>query len=71
MQSNKNYHAQIIPEVKGGYNSYEVKMPEGMPYIVSNELAETASTYGMQAILVIFMTQYLFIYWSKSNGLVP
>jgi POT family proton-dependent oligopeptide transporter len=50
---------QTTPETKRHHNSYEVKMPEGMPYIVSNELAETASTYGMQAILIVFMTQYL------------
>ena len=38
----------------------EAKMPPGIPYIVGNELVETASTYGMGAILVVFMTQYLF-----------
>ena len=34
-------------------------MPKGIPYIVSNECAERFSYYGMQGILVIFMTQFL------------
>ena len=35
------------------------KMPGGVPYIIANEIAERFSFYGMRAILVIFMTQYL------------
>lgn len=34
-------------------------MPKGIPYIVANEAAERFSYYGMKAILVVFMTQYL------------
>ncbi|MFV1974048.1 MAG: POT family MFS transporter [Thiohalobacterales bacterium] len=34
-------------------------MPGGIPYIISNEAAERFSFYGMRAILVVFMTQYL------------
>ncbi len=34
-------------------------MPGGIPYIVSNEAAERFSYYGMRAILVVFMTQYM------------
>jgi POT family proton-dependent oligopeptide transporter len=34
-------------------------MPKGLPYILSNEVAERFSYYGMRTILVIFMTQYL------------
>jgi POT family proton-dependent oligopeptide transporter len=34
-------------------------MPGGMPYIIGNEAAERFSFYGMRAILVVFMTQYL------------
>jgi POT family proton-dependent oligopeptide transporter len=34
-------------------------MPPGIPYIVGNEAAERFSFYGMRAILVTFMTQYL------------
>jgi POT family proton-dependent oligopeptide transporter len=34
-------------------------MPTGLPYILSNEVAERFSYYGMRTILVIFMTQYL------------
>ena len=34
-------------------------MPPGIPYIVGNEAAERYSYYGMRAILVIFMTQFL------------
>lgn len=40
------------------------KMPPGVPYIVGNEAAERFSFYGMRAILVIFMTEYLM----KANG---
>ena len=35
------------------------KMPPGIPYIIGNELAERFSFYGMRAILIVFMTQYL------------
>ena len=35
------------------------KMPPGIIYIVGNEAAERFSYYGMNSILVIFMTQYL------------
>src|SRR5689334_14463340 len=35
------------------------KMPPGVPYIVGNEAAERFSYYGLNSILVIFMTQYL------------
>jgi proton-dependent oligopeptide transporter, POT family len=34
-------------------------LPSGIPYIVANEAAERFSYYGMRAILVVFMTQYL------------
>lgn len=34
-------------------------MPRGIPYIIANDVAERFSFYGMHAILVIFMTQYL------------
>ncbi|MGB1241526.1 MAG: POT family MFS transporter [Chitinophagales bacterium] len=34
-------------------------MPSGIPYIIGNEFAERFSFYGMKAILVVFMTQYL------------
>jgi POT family proton-dependent oligopeptide transporter len=34
-------------------------MPRGIPYIVGNEAAERFSFYGMNSILVIFMTQFL------------
>ena len=35
------------------------KIPKGIPFIIGNELAERFSYYGMRAILVVFMTQYL------------
>jgi POT family proton-dependent oligopeptide transporter len=35
------------------------KMPPGVPYIVGNEAAERFSYYGMNSILVVFMTKYL------------
>jgi POT family proton-dependent oligopeptide transporter len=34
-------------------------MPAGIPYIIGNEASERFSYYGMRAILVVFMTQYL------------
>ena len=34
-------------------------LPTGIPYIIGNEAAERFSYYGMRAILVVFMTQYL------------
>ena len=34
-------------------------LPPGIAYIVGNEAAERFSYYGMRAILVVFMTQYL------------
>ena len=34
-------------------------MPAGIPFIICNEAAERFSYYGMRAILVVFMTQYL------------
>jgi POT family proton-dependent oligopeptide transporter len=37
----------------------KVGYPPGIPFIIGNEAAERFSFYGMRAILVIFMTQYL------------
>lgn len=37
----------------------KLKYPKGIPYIIGNELSERFSYYGMRAILVVFMTQYL------------
>jgi len=36
-------------------------MPGGIPYIISNEAAERFSFYGMKAILVVFMTEVLWL----------
>lgn len=44
------------------------QMPPGIPYIIGNEAAERFSFYGMRAILVVFMTQYL---RDASGGLAP
>jgi len=35
------------------------RMPPGIPYIIGNELAERFSFYGMKAILMVFLTDYL------------
>ncbi len=35
------------------------RMPPGVPYIIGNEAAERFSYYGMNGILVFFMTHYL------------
>src|ERR1051326_9229863 len=40
------------------------KMPPGIPFIVGNEAAERFSFYGMNSILVTFMTKYMI----DSNG---
>ncbi len=40
-------------------NMESQKMPRGVFYIVGNEAAERFSFYGMKAILMVFMTQYL------------
>ncbi len=37
------------------------KLPGGIPYIIGNEAAERFSFYGMKAILVVFMTNYLYL----------
>lgn len=48
-------------------SKYETKpgdhlgMPPGIPFIISNEVAERFSFYGMRTILVVFMTKYLFL----------
>ncbi len=44
------------------------KMPSGIPFIVANEAAERFSFYGMRAVLVVFMTQYLL---GAGGGLEP
>tara|TARA_B100000029_G_scaffold221615_1_gene219294 strand:- start:6733 stop:8061 length:1329 start_codon:yes stop_codon:yes gene_type:complete len=43
------------------------KLPSGIPYIIANEAAERFSFYGMKSILVIYMTQYLFITTGDNN----
>lgn len=47
------------PAVAVAAASRSDKMPKGIPYVIGNEFAERFSYYGMKAILVIFMTQYL------------
>lgn len=39
--------------------SASTALPPGIPFIVANEAAERFSYYGMRAILIVFMTQYL------------
>jgi len=43
------------------------QMPGGIPYIIGNEAAERFSFYGMRAILVVFMTQYLFVMGNEAT----
>lgn len=43
-------------------------MPGGIPYIIINDVAERFSFYGIRAILVIFMTQYIM---SRDGVLAP
>ena len=42
-------------------------LPSGIPYIIANEAAERFSFYGMKSILVIYMTQYLFLTTGENN----
>ncbi len=44
------------------------KMPPGIPYIVGNEAAERFCFYGLRAILVVYMTQYL---RNRAGALAP
>ena len=47
---------------KAGYRTVPERttgMPKGIPFIIGNEAAERFSYYGMRAILVVFMTEYL------------
>ncbi len=44
------------------------KMPPGIPFIIGNEAAERFSFYGLRAILVVYMTQYL---RDRSGALAP
>ena len=43
-------------------------MPGGIPFIISNELAERFSFYGMKGILISFMAMYLFLLSSDPNS---
>jgi len=46
-------------------------MPPGIPFIVANEAAERFSYYGMRAILVVFMTQYLADELGRPDPMTP
>ena len=46
-------------------------MPPGVPYIVGNEAAERFSYYGMNSILVVFMTKYLMDSMGNSSVMQP
>jgi POT family proton-dependent oligopeptide transporter len=47
------------------------KMPPGVPFIVGNEAAERFSYYGMNSILVPFMTHYLLTSSGTSDLMSP
>ncbi|MBN2700985.1 MAG: POT family MFS transporter [Methylothermaceae bacterium] len=47
------------------------QMPPGIPYIIANEAAERFSYYGMRAILVVFMTQYLADSMGRPDPMTP
>jgi POT family proton-dependent oligopeptide transporter len=44
-------------------------MPPGVPHIIGNEAAERFSYYGMKAVLVVFMAQYLHL--MDGRGVTP
>src|SRR5437016_9673449 len=59
---------------QAGYLTMPVKtdkMPPGVPFIVGNEAAERFSYYGMNSILVIFMTKYLLDAHGHPNHMTP
>ena len=41
-------------------------MPNGIPYIISNEAAERFSFYGMKAALAVFLANYLGVLGGES-----
>jgi len=43
-------------------------MPRGIPFIVGNEAAERFTFYGLRAVLVVYMTQYL---RNRAGALAP
>ncbi|HEX4264989.1 MAG TPA: POT family MFS transporter [Verrucomicrobiae bacterium] len=47
------------------------KMPPGIIYIVGNEAAERFSYYGMNSILVVFMTMYMMDAAGRPDHLLP
>ena len=47
------------------------KMPRGVPYIIGNEAAERFSYYGMNSILVPFMTHYLLTHSGAKDLMTP
>src|ERR1041384_6982075 len=47
------------------------RMPPGVPYIVGNEAAERFSYYGMNSILVIFMTTYMLNRQGQADHMAP
>ena len=49
----------MVEAMKIANREHEAGMPKGTPYIIGNEAAERFSYYGMRAILITFMTQYL------------
>lgn len=55
-----NVNAETLKETTPATTPVKTdKMPPGIPYIVGNEAAERFSYYGMNGILVVFMTQYM------------
>ncbi|MBI2925515.1 MAG: POT family MFS transporter [Verrucomicrobia bacterium] len=47
------------------------KMPPGVPYIIGNEAAERFSYYGMNSILVVFMTHYMMTRSGVADHVTP
>src|SRR5881275_1999507 len=47
------------------------RMPSGVPYIIGNEAAERFSYYGMNSILVVFMTHYLLNASGAADQMTP
>ncbi|HEV8542584.1 MAG TPA: POT family MFS transporter [Verrucomicrobiae bacterium] len=47
------------------------QMPRGVPYIIGSEAAERFSYYGMNSILVVFMTHYLLNAGGAADHMTP
>jgi POT family proton-dependent oligopeptide transporter len=51
--------AAALPAAAAASDARDDRMPRGIPFIVANEFAERFCYYGINAILTVYMTQFL------------